>query len=56
MAELQKKMMDTAMKVLNDDQKAKVKELIGKPFDVSKITAQGGGRPGGGQRGGKRDG
>ena len=37
MAAIRKKMMDQAMKVLTADQKAALKKLTGKPFDVSKI-------------------
>jgi hypothetical protein len=38
-AQLRKKMMDKAMEVLTDDQKAALKKLTGKPFDVSKIQS-----------------
>ena len=52
LGELRKKMMDKAMDVLTDDQKAALKKLIGKPFDVSKLPMQGLGRRGGGRRSG----
>jgi len=48
-AEVREKMNAEVMKVLTDDQKAKYKELLGEPFDVSQLRRGG---PGGQRRGG----
>jgi Spy/CpxP family protein refolding chaperone len=48
-AEVREKMNAEVMKVLTDDQKAKYKELLGEPFDLSQLRRGG---PGGQRRSG----
>ena len=48
------KMNAKVMEILTDEQKAKYKEMLGEPFDVSQIQMGfGGGAGGGGRRGGR---
>lgn len=53
-AEMMEKSNAKVMEVLTDEQKAKYKEMLGEPFDVSQIQMGFGGGPGGG--GGRRGG
>jgi len=51
--EMTEKMNAKVMEILTDEQKAKYKEMVGEPFDVSQLRMGGpGGGPGGGRRGG----
>lgn len=54
-AEMAEKMNAKLMEQLTDEQKAKYKEMLGEPFDVSQIQMGFGGGPGGGG-GGRRGG